>query len=89
MSTSERLRERGQYVCPCEYTLHRTANAIKNIERYSPGIELSIRGDNPPAAVLARRAPKHIVVPTDLDDHFIPDAEPEGIVPRPGRGSRE
>lgn len=67
------------------YALHRVLNASRNVERYSPGIELSIREDNIPAAVLARRAPKHIVVPTDLDDHLIPDAEPEGIVPRPKR----
>lgn len=67
------------------YTLHRMRNAIRNVERYSPGIELSMQEDNVPAAVLARRAPKHIVVPTDLDDHLIPDAEPEGIVPHPKR----
>lgn len=33
-----------------------------------------------PAAVLARRAsqPRRVFVPTDLDDHWIPDADPEG-----------
>lgn len=67
------------------HTFHRMLNAIRNVERYAPGIELSIREDNVPAEVLARRVPKHIVVPTDLDDHFIPDAELEGIVPRPKR----
>lgn len=39
-----------------------------------------------PAAVLARRATGYhrgrVSVPTDLTDGLIPDAEPEGIVPR-------
>lgn len=42
-----------------------------------------------PAAVLARRATGYhrgrVSMPTDLDDGLIPDAEPEGIVPRGAR----
>lgn len=42
-----------------------------------------------PAAVLARRATGYhrgrVSVPTDLTDGLIPDAEPEGIVPRGAR----
>jgi len=42
-----------------------------------------------PAAVLARRATGYhrgrVSVPTDTDDHMIPDAETEGIVPRGAR----
>lgn len=41
-----------------------------------------VRGpDMVPAAVLARRPPQRIIVPTDLDDNLIPDAVPTGIVP--------
>ncbi len=37
--------------------------------------------DYTPAHVLARRKPV-VSTPTDLDDHFLVDAEPTGIVPR-------